>query len=73
MIDRLIGLHELGITLTETGAMRPHASVSGLMIAHPQASYFSIGPIGLDQLADYASRRNMPVAALRKFLNKNLM
>lgn len=73
VIDRLIGLHELGITLTETGAMRPHASVSGLMIAHPQASYFSIGPIGLDQLADYARRRNMPVATLRKFLNKNLM
>ena len=59
---------EVGIRLTENGAMRPHASVSGLMIAHPEARYFNLGKIGTDQLADYARRRGMPLEMARKFL-----
>jgi len=46
----------------------PHASTSGLMLAHPQARYFSVGPIGEDQLRDYARRRGMEPDALRRFL-----
>jgi hypothetical protein len=52
--------------------MKPHASVSGLMIAHPAARYFSIGKIGDDQLQDYARRRGLPVPLLRKFLSPYL-
>ena len=48
--------------------MTPHASVSGLMFAHPQAKYFSIGDIGKDQMADYARRRGLPMEMMEKFL-----
>ena len=72
LIDRLIDMKQIGITLTENGAMSPHASVSGLMLAHPQARYFSIGKIGEDQLADYAARRGLPIAEMRRFLAANL-
>ena len=72
VIDRLIGMHRIGIRLTESGAMKPHASVSGLMMAHPEARYFTVGMIGDDQLADYARRRGVPVGLMRKFLQANL-
>ena len=72
VIDRLIGMQQIGIRLTESGAMKPHASVSGLMMAHPEARYFTVGMIGDDQLADYARRRGVPVGLMRKFLQANL-
>jgi len=72
LLDRLLDMRQIGITLTEHGAMRPHASVSGLMLSHPQARYFTVGKIGDDQLHDYARRRQMPVDELRKFLIANL-
>lgn len=72
IIDQLINLSSIGITLTENGAMHPHASVSGLMLAHPQARYFSIGKIGEDQLTDYSQRRGLPIETMRKFLAANL-
>lgn len=68
LIDKLLHFSTIGISLTENGAMRPHASVSGLMFAHPQARYFTVGQIGEDQLADYARRRGKSVAEMRKFL-----
>lgn len=72
LIDELLGLKEIGITLTPNGAMSPSASVSGFMLAHPQAHYFSIGSIGEDQLQDYARRRGVEPEALRSFLTNNL-
>lgn len=72
LIDRLLDLGRIGIRLTENGAMHPHASVSGLMLAHPAARYFSVGRIGNDQLEDYARRRGLPVEEIRKFLAANL-
>lgn len=71
VLDRALGFSTIGIRLTESGAMKPHASVSGLMLAHPKARYFDIGPVGDDQLTDYARRRGVPANVLRKFL-KNL-
>lgn len=68
IIGDILHIGDIGIRLTENGAMRPHASVSGLMIAHPQARYFNIGKIGEDQLADYALRRGLPVELARRFL-----
>ena len=61
-------MKEIGITLTQTGMLRPHASVSGFMFAHPKARYFDIGIVGEDQLRDYASRRGIPVELMRRFI-----
>ena len=72
VLDDLIDMKQIGIRLTESGAMKPHASVSGLMLAHPEARYFSIGKIGEDQLRDYARRRSLPLELCRKFLAGNL-
>ena len=72
VIDQLLDLSQVGIRLTESGAMKPHASVSGLMIALPQARYFAVGKIGEDQLRDYARRRGLPYTTLRRFLAANL-
>lgn len=52
--------------------MYPHASVCGLMFAHPASKYFSVGKIGEDQLQDYARRRGKSVEEMRKFLAANL-
>jgi len=71
-LNRLIDFSAIGISLTEHGAMLPHASVSGLMISHPEAHYFSIGSIGEDQLQDYAHRKGCDVEALRPYLQANL-
>lgn len=72
LLDELIDMKQIGIRLTESGAMRPHASVSGLMFAHPKARYFDIGNIDSEQLADYARRRHLPVALMRRFLASRL-
>ena len=68
----ILGFGEIGIRLTESGAMTPHASVSGLMMAHPAARYFSVGPIGDDQLRDYARRRGLPLSIMKRFLTSNV-
>ena len=70
LLDELLDMQQIGIRLTESGMMIPHASVSGLMIAHPQAKYFHLGRIGEDQLYDYAARRGMPADVVRKFIIK---
>ena len=57
-----------GIELTESLAMLPAASVSGLYFAHPEARYFAIDRIGKDQLEDYARRKNMPLKDARRWL-----
>lgn len=72
LLDELLDLQQIGIRLTESGAMKPHASTSGLMFAHPKACYFDIGHIGEDQLKDYAHRRDIPVEEMRRFLAANL-
>lgn len=72
LLDELLDMKQIGITLTENGMMVPHASVSGLMFAHPEARYFSIGKIGNDQLEDYAERRGMNLEEAKKFLAANL-
>jgi len=73
LLDECLNMGDIGIRLTENGMMRPHASVSGLMFAHPKARYFDVGTIGEDQLADYARRRNLPRETVGKFLARNLM
>ena len=61
-----------GIKLTESFAMHPGASVSGLYFSHPEAKYFGVGKIGRDQVEDYATRTGEPTAAIEKRLAPNL-
>ena len=61
-----------GITLTESFAMLPTASVSGFYFAHPEAEYFGVARIGADQVADYAARRGVSVAQAETWLRPNL-
>jgi hypothetical protein len=72
VLDELIDMKQIGIRLTESGAMKPHASVSGLMMACPKAHYFSVGRIDEEQLVDYARRRGLPIELARRFLTSNL-
>ena len=63
---------ETGIVLTESMAMFPTASVSGLYFAHPDSHYFGIGKIAKDQVEDYASRKGMSVQEAERWLGPNL-
>ncbi len=64
--------HAAGITLTESFAMHPGASVSGLYFSHPQARYFAVDMITRDQVENYASRKGMPIAEIERWLAPNL-
>ena len=72
LLDELLDMKQIGISLTENGAMYPHASVCGLMFSHPASEYFSVGKIGEDQLEDYTRRRGKSIEEMRKFLAANL-
>lgn len=72
LLSEIIGMNRIGIRLTETGAMIPHSSVSGLMFAHPRSCYFDVGKIGEDQLRDYARRRGFTVGEMRRYLVANI-
>ena len=73
LLYELLDMKGIGINLTESGMMVPHASVSGFMFAHPQSRYFDLGKIDDDQLEDYARRRNKPIEELRKYLTSSLL
>ena len=68
----LLGARELGIDLTESYAMTPAASVSGLYFAHRQARYFNVGKIGRDQVEDYAARKGWTIAEAERWLAPNI-
>ncbi|PYI97674.1 MAG: methionine synthase [Verrucomicrobia bacterium] len=72
LFDLLEAQKNAGIKLTESFAMHPGASVSGLYFSHPDAKYFGVGQIGGDQVVDYARRRGEPIAAVEKRLAPNL-
>ncbi|MFL5943218.1 MAG: methionine synthase [Gaiellaceae bacterium] len=68
----LLGAEEAGLALTETYAMTPAASVSGIYLAHPEARYFSIGRLGRDQVEDYAARQGVSIEEAESRLRPNL-
>jgi 5-methyltetrahydrofolate--homocysteine methyltransferase len=68
----LLGAEEAGLALTETYAMTPAASVSGIFLAHPEARYFSVGRIARDQVEDYAARKGISPAEAERSLRPNL-
>ena len=69
---RLLDAGGLGMALTDSFAMTPAASVSGLMFAHPASRYFAVGRIGLDQAEDYADRKGVTLAEAERWLRPNL-
>ncbi|MEM1029540.1 MAG: methionine synthase [Myxococcota bacterium] len=68
----LLGAPEVGITLTESYAMNPAASVSALCFAHPEAHYFSLGRIARDQVEAYAERKGMSVEEVERWNRPSL-
>nr|WP_322622934.1 methionine synthase [uncultured Flavobacterium sp.] len=62
----------IGVSLTESLAMWPAASVSGYYFANPQSKYFGLGKIKADQVEDYAKRRNVSIDVANKWLNPNI-
>lgn len=68
----LLEAEEIGMALTTSFAMTPAASVSGVIFAHPESRYFTVGRIGRDQVVDYARRRGMPLAEVERWLRPNL-
>ncbi len=68
----LLRCDEIGMELTESLAMMPAASVSGFYLAHPESTYFNVGKIGDDQLADMVKRRGMEAAELKRLVGSNL-
>jgi 5-methyltetrahydrofolate--homocysteine methyltransferase len=68
----LLDAERAGIALTESFAMTPAASVSGIYLAHPEVRYFSVGRVGHDQVADYAARKGIPLDEAERWLRPNL-
>jgi len=68
----LLEASTIGMALTESFAMLPAASVSGLIFQHPESRYFTVGRIGRDQVEDYAARRGMSVSDVERWLRPNL-
>ncbi len=68
----LLQADEIGMGLTESLAMTPAASVSGFYLAHPDSTYFNVGKIGEDQVADLAARSGVSTDELRRWLGPNL-
>ena len=70
---RMLHVHEnTGMMITESFAMWPGSSVSGIYFAHPESRYFSVGKIGRDQVDDYHKRKGMSVEEVERWLGQNL-
>jgi 5-methyltetrahydrofolate--homocysteine methyltransferase len=68
LFELLDAQRSTGVTLTESYAMHPPAAVSGLYFSHPQARYFAVGKLGLDQVQDYQRRKGMPLTEVEHWL-----
>ena len=68
----LLDAESIGMALTESCAMTPAASVSGLYFQHPEARYFTVGKLGRDQMVDYARRRGVSLEEAERWLRSNL-
>jgi 5-methyltetrahydrofolate--homocysteine methyltransferase len=72
LFDLLRAEEAAGIRLTETFAMSPPASVSGLIFSHPDARYFTVGALGRDQVLDYQRRKGIALGEVERWLSQNL-
>jgi 5-methyltetrahydrofolate--homocysteine methyltransferase len=71
-LDKCLHLQDIGVKLTDNGAMLPTSSVCGLYFANKEAFYFGIGKIDSEQLDDYAERSQSPINLVKKYLIKNI-
>jgi 5-methyltetrahydrofolate--homocysteine methyltransferase len=72
LFDLLGAEDKAGIILTESFAMYPASSVSGLYFSHPESKYFNVGKLDKDQVEEYARRKNMSLEVIEKWLSPNL-
>ena len=72
LVDLLGAPEKVGVELTESYAMNPPASVSGLYFSHPDARYFSVGKLSRDQVEDYAKRKDWELETAERWLGSNL-
>ncbi len=72
LLDELLDMKQIHVQLTENGAMYPQATVSGFLISHPQATYFSIGKIDQEQLEEYTRMKGDTAENVKKWLIGNL-
>ena len=72
LFDLLEVSENLRVDLTESFAMKPASSVSGLYFSHPDSAYFGIGKINRDQVVDYANRKGVTIEQVEKWLGPNL-
>ena len=69
ILDQLMDFSKIGVQLTDSGMMMPHASVSGFILDHPKAQYFSVGDISEEQLLDYSQRRGYTYEQTKRFIH----
>ena len=69
-LNRLLKMEEIGVSVTENGALEPSATVAGIYINNPDARYMLLGPLGDDQLEHYAALRSMTLDKMRRILNR---
>lgn len=72
LLDRILHFGDIGVTLTESGMMCPHAATAGLLFGHPACHHFAVGHIDETQLRDYATRRGESPEVLRRYLVRNM-
>ena len=72
IFELLNAKNNIGVSLTESMAMSPNATVSGYYFAHPDAQYFSVGKVQDDQILDYAKRKEMSTETVVKWLRSNI-
>lgn len=72
-IGEILPLQEIGIELTENGAMMPSSSICGMVFAHPNSRYFRIGRISKTQFKDYATRRGISCEELERFVGLEIV
>jgi len=72
LFELLDAENRIGLRLTESYAMYPTAAVSGFYFAHPQSRYFGLGKITKDQVEEYATRKDMPLEEVERWLSPNL-
>jgi len=72
LFDLLDAEKNMGVSLTESYAMYPAASVSGYIIAHPESQYFNVGKLQKDQIDDYAERKKVSVDEIKRLLPMNI-
>ena len=71
-IFKLLDAEKIGVSLTESMAMYPNATVSGYYFSHPESKYFSVGKIQNDQVEDYSKRKKQTVEETQKWLSQNI-